>query len=85
MVHTVELNGENPYIIKRQLPLCIRMLSAKWFVSIARYGSTITKYVNLHHFRPEKGVSRPLRPKGPELGVVIMNIRWPSVSVIRKY
>ena len=36
-------------------------------------------------FQARKGVSGPLRPKGPELGVVIKNLQWLSVSVIRKY
>ena len=54
-------------------------------VSTPMSGPTVTKYLNLLHFRPEKGISGPLRPKGRELGGVIMNLWWPRVSVIRKY
>ena len=43
------------------------------------------KIFQLLHFKSEKGISGPLKPKGPELGVDITNLRWPSVSVIRKY
>ena len=82
MVHTVELNWGKPlYHIPPPSPMSqdavCRMLCL--------YIYAVTKYVNVLNFRPENSVSGPLRPKGPELEVVIMNLRWPSVSVIRKY
>ena len=56
-----------------------------FIISTAMFGPTVTKYLNLPHFSPEKRASGPLRPKCPELGVVITTLRWPNVSVIRKY
>ena len=61
------------------LSLYLRMLSAKWCVSIAMFSPTMTQCLNLLHFKPEKGVSGSMRPKGPELGVVIMNLLRPRV------
>ena len=51
------------------------MLYAKQIcVSTAMFGPTVTTYFNLLHFRPEKRVSGALRPKGPELGMVITTL-----------
>ena len=72
MVHTVELNWGKPYIIYSHLPLYLRMLSAKLCVSTAMFGPTVTKYLNLLHFKPEKGVSGPLRSKGPDYELVMV-------------
>ena len=79
------IEGANPYIIHRHLHLYLRRLSAGLCVSSSMFGPTVTKYLNLLHFKTEKGVSGPMRPKGPVLGVVITNLLWSSVSAIRKY
>ena len=48
------LIGENPCIIHRHLPLYLKILFAKLFVSKGMFGPTVTKYLNLLHFKPEK-------------------------------
>ena len=53
------------------------MLSAKYGVSMSISDAAVTQYLNIPNFRPEKGGFGPLRAKGPELGVVITNLRWP--------
>ena len=61
------------------LPYYLKMLSAKYGVSMYISDVTVTQYLNIPNFRPEKGGFGPLRAKGPELGVVITNLRWPMV------
>ena len=57
----------------------MKMLSAKYGVSISICDVTVTQYLNIPNCRPEKGGFDPLRAKGPELGVVITNLGWPTV------
>ena len=62
------------------------MLSAKFGGSVPTFGLQWHNYLNVVHFRPEKGVSAcHLRPKGSEMGVIIANWRWLKVPVIKKY
>ena len=68
-----------------RLSQCPRMLSAKVCVSVSLFSPTATHYLNVLHFRPEKAASGHLKPKGPELGVAIITLRWANVSVIMKY
>ena len=53
------------------------MLSTKYGVSMSIFDVTVTHYLNIPNFRPEEGFCAPLRAKGPEMGVVITNMRWP--------
>ena len=57
----------------------MKMLFAKYGVSMSSFDVTVTQYLNIPNFRPEKGDFGPLRAKGPEVGVVITNLRWPRV------
>ena len=54
------------------------MLSAKYGVSMSVSDATVTQYLNIPNCRPEKRFFGPLRAKGPDLGVVITNLRWPT-------
>ena len=74
MVHTLELNlGRTPKSYTTAFPnVSGCLLPIVLFLSMS--GPTVTKYLNLFHFRPEKGVSGSLRLKDPELGVVIMTL-----------
>ena len=75
VVHTMELNWGKSVNHTPAPSRCLRMLSTKQMcVSTSIFGSTVTTYLNFLHFRPEKGVSGPLRPKGPELGMVITTL-----------
>ena len=54
-----------------------------------RYGyaigpCSVTQYLNLLRFRPKKLVSGPLRPNGPQLGVVITTLRCLKEIVVKK-
>ena len=55
------------------------MLPAKYSVSMSISDVTVTQYLNIPNFTPEKFVFGPLGAKGPELKVVITNLRWPMV------
>ena len=57
----------------------MKMFTAKYGVSMSIFDVTVTQYLNIPNFRPEKGGFGPLRAKGPELGMVITNLRWPTV------
>ena len=70
---------ESRYVIHSGLPYYLKMLSAKYGVSVSISDVTVTQYLNIPNVRPEKGVLGPLRAKGPELRVVITNLRWPTV------
>ena len=50
-----------------------------WGVFMSISDVTVTQYLNIPNFRPEKGGFGPLRAKGPDLRVVITNLRWPTV------
>ena len=56
----------------------MKMLSAKYGVSMSIFEVTVTQYMNIPNCRPEKGGFGPLRAKGPELGVVIIYLLWPT-------
>ena len=71
-------SGSNPQdiLINRRLFQCLMMVSANYCVSTATFRPiVVTQYLNLLHFRPENGVSKPLRPKVPKLGVIITTLR----------
>ena len=73
MVHTVELNWGKPLY---HTPPSFPISQDGFCQMVCLYsGPTVTKYFNLFHFKPEKGVSGPLTPKSHELGVVITNLR----------
>ena len=81
MVHT----GANPYFIHRHLP----PMSQDAFCQILCIYSYVRPYSDkiceFTPFQAKKGGFWPPETKRTELGVVVMNLRWPSVSVIRKY
>ena len=55
------------------------MPSAKYGVSMSIFDVTVIQYLSIPNVKPEKGGFGPLRANGPGLGVVITNLRWPTV------
>ena len=70
---------ESRYIIHRGLPRYLKLLSAKYGVSMSISDFTVIQYLNTPNFKPDKFFFGNLRAKGPELRVVITNLRWPTV------
>ena len=75
MAQIMELVCGKP--LSRILPYYLKMLFAKYGVSMSISDVSVTTYLNIPNLRPEKGGLGPLRAKGPELGVIITNLRWP--------
>ena len=73
MVHIVELNWGKRLYHKPSPSLCLGMLSAKKIIYSYVWPHN-DKICEFTPFQARKRVFGPLRPKGPELGMVIMNL-----------
>jgi len=76
-------NDSNYGILYGSLPYYIKTLSAKYGVSMSISHVTVTQFLNIPNVSPQKFFG-PLKEKGPELGMVIINLLWPMVYVNRK-